>query len=65
MGFSKSSDHPLLQFVRFLRYLYSVLSWSFVTVRYMGVYLDRDCFHLILNKPEKAGDLDVHVSSSL
>ena len=36
-----------------------------MTVRYMGVYLDCDCFHLILNKPEKAGDLDVHVSSSL
>ena len=31
----------------------------------MGVYLDCDCFHLILNKPEKAGDLDVHVSSYL
>lgn len=31
----------------------------------MDAYLNHDCFHLILNRPEKAGDLDVHVSCSL
>jgi len=55
----QACDHPLLQFLRFLRCLYSVLSWSFATLRYIDVYLDCDYFHLILNKPEKAGDLDV------